>query len=606
MLEKLKTITPKILPPGFDFFAQQKDVIRAEGSIDVVAGPGSGKTTVLIAKYGLLLNETSKSDKGTCLITHTNVAVDEIRNGLIKIGINEIEYPDFIGTIQVFFNTFFAKKAFHLILGEKPFRVLDDDEYQEKFEELFDQRKPTWYDKNNPNASNWNPKIIILDDLTYTISSNAGTSYKDAFNESIRILFSWGIVTNHQCLELSQWYIERYSGKLKKTMSNRFKYVLLDEAQDTNHIQLEMLDLLFSDKEIYFQKFGDPYQALYNIFEGNNDAWQPTKDMGANYREIAETSRFGSSIANIVKNVCVEKYDQFTSLNIIDSFDPYYIVYNDEKDLLKKYRDLITYYEKKSESFSNSDKKDAILSPFHNDLIRLFSIYTKPSSKQRNNLSPIKRVFYFLVDLLSKEVDISFIDIRKQIESSLYCKTILSKCIKEVTNEEFEEVSVIGLLEVVLSDITNGEKTEFSKIDLKKQLEYFRTTFFSSMGNDSEEMNTDSEFYIGTVHSAKGETHRSTLLVLNTKFTNYKNDTELLMFELLSEYFSGNYINPEDIVNEVEKNETIKSLKLAYVALSRPTHLMAIAIPENIIKDDSIITKLNQNGWRRFENCVNS
>lgn len=48
----------------------------------------------------------------------TNVAVDEIKSSLRKLGI-EHKTPHFIGTIQDFFNTFFAKKAFHLILGDK-------------------------------------------------------------------------------------------------------------------------------------------------------------------------------------------------------------------------------------------------------------------------------------------------------------------------------------------------------------------------------------------------------------------------------------------------------------------------------------------------------
>ncbi|MGM0865441.1 MAG: UvrD-helicase domain-containing protein [Bacillota bacterium] len=603
-LENLKTITPKILPPGCDFFSQQKLVINAGGSIDVIAGPGSGKTTVLIAKCGLLLNETAESHKGTCLITHTNVAVDEIRSGLTKIGIKDIEYPNFVGTIQEFFNNFFAKKAFHLILADKKFRVLDDEEYQEKFEELFDQRKPAWYDGNNPKASKWNPKALIYDNLSYKIESNARSSYKNAFEESIKTLFSWGIVTNQQCLELSKWYINRYGIKLKKAMQNRFKYVLLDEAQDTSILQFEMLNYLFSDEEISFQKFGDPYQALYNIFEGNNDAWVPTKQMGASYLEISETSRFGDSIANIVKNVCVEKYSSFKSLKIIDSFEPHYIIYKNEKDLINQYRNLISYHELKSDSFLNSGKKDAILSPFHNDLIRLFSLYTKPSSKERNNKSPVQKVFYFLVDLLSKEVDIPFMDAKNKIESSLYCNTLLGKCVIEFVNKDLKVVSIIHMVEAVLSDLTSGNKTKFSKINAQSQLDYFRHIFFSSIGHESEKQNEIRDFYIGTVHSVKGETHRSTLLVLNTKFKDYQSNTELLMFELLKEYLLGNHTNPEEILDDNEKNETIKSLKLAYVALSRPTHLMAIAIPEDIIKDKNITTRLKQYGWRNLKNFV--
>lgn len=41
--------------------------------------------------------------------------------------------------------------------------------------------------------------------------------------------------------------------------------------------------------------------------------------------EIAETSRFGSNISKMVRNVFIEKNDNFNSLNIIESFNPYLI-----------------------------------------------------------------------------------------------------------------------------------------------------------------------------------------------------------------------------------------------------------------------------------------
>ncbi|WP_440969623.1 UvrD-helicase domain-containing protein [Peribacillus frigoritolerans] len=481
---------------------------------------------------------------------------------------------------------------------------MDDDAYQEKFSEIFDLKKPRNYNKNNPRVNNKNPRIVISNDLSYSILSETNSFYRAAFNASIKTLFSWGIVTNQQCLELSKWYINKYGNKLKKAMSNRFEYVLLDEAQDTSCLQFEMLNYLFSNEKIAFQKFGDPYQALYNIFEGNEDAWVPTKQMEANYKEISETSRFGSSIANIVKNICVEEYNNFKSLNITDSFDPHYIIYNDEKDLFDKYMKLIKHYELKSESYFNSRKKDAILAPFHNDLINLFSVYAKPNSttKEKSSQSPIKKIVYFLLDLLSKELDMSFIDIKKIIESNLNCKTMLSNCVKDFVNRELEVTFIIGLLEEILNELTNGQKNEFLNFYPENQLVFFRHNFFSNVENDSEESNDDSKFYIGTVHSAKGETHRSTLLVLDTKFKNFEsgNEREFLMFDLLFEYLLGNYTDPDTIVDAAKKNETIKSLKLAYVALSRPTHLMVIAIPE-CFAENNTIARLNKGGWKNIE-----
>ncbi|MFP3649111.1 hypothetical protein, partial [Paraburkholderia sp. SIMBA_054] len=78
----------------------------------------------LIAKYELLLARNVEDNKGICLITHTNVAVDEIKKGLVKLGRGDIDYPNFLGTIQEFFNTFFARKAFHLLLGDKKLKIL--------------------------------------------------------------------------------------------------------------------------------------------------------------------------------------------------------------------------------------------------------------------------------------------------------------------------------------------------------------------------------------------------------------------------------------------------------------------------------------------------
>src|SRR5699024_511626 len=291
-----------------------------------------------------MLIEGLEQDKGISLITNTNVAVDEIKLGLKKIGINNIEYPHFIGTIQEFINTYFARKTFHLIHGEKNFRVLDDDEYKEKFDELFQRFKPDFYTYSTPNFKKRNPKLLISEYLSYSVTSDAPPLYKEAFEKSIKVLFDWGLVNNQQCLELALWYITKYEEPIRTAVTNRFKYILLDEAQDTGYLQYKILTKLFSSSGTNFQKFGDPYQALYNIFDGNNDAWVPFNEFNdeeIHYKEISETSRFGSSIANVLRNVCIEKYDTFRSLDLVRSFKPHFIVYEDGEDLLQQYKGLI-------------------------------------------------------------------------------------------------------------------------------------------------------------------------------------------------------------------------------------------------------------------------
>lgn len=101
----------------------------------------------------------------------------------------------------------------------------------------------------------------------------------------------------------------------------------------------------------------------------------------------------------------------------------------------------------------------------------------------------------------------------------------------------------------------------------------------------------------------KGETHRSTLLILNSDFSvgfgekaiNYP------ILDLLEEYLALNYIPLSQRKSEKEE-ETEKALKLAYVALSRPTHLVCIGISEEQIKAKSyLLDKLSNAGWQKYE-----
>src|SRR5680860_997817 len=78
-------------------------------SVDVHACPGSGKTTSLLAKLYLLSEKMPFSDgRATCVLTHTNVAIDTIKNRLGTKANRLFQYPNFFGTIQSFVDRFLA------------------------------------------------------------------------------------------------------------------------------------------------------------------------------------------------------------------------------------------------------------------------------------------------------------------------------------------------------------------------------------------------------------------------------------------------------------------------------------------------------------------
>ncbi len=93
---------------GGSFSKEQIGFIDSFESCYFDACPGSGKTTSLSMKIALLLKKLSDegSTEGVCVITYTNVAVQEIVKSLKSLGINSMRHPHFIGTINELFNRY--------------------------------------------------------------------------------------------------------------------------------------------------------------------------------------------------------------------------------------------------------------------------------------------------------------------------------------------------------------------------------------------------------------------------------------------------------------------------------------------------------------------
>ena len=115
-----------LLPDGAHFPEDARNVIRCWHSTDVSACPGSGKTTVLLAKLKLLADKMPfVNGVGICVLSHTNVAVDEIRKRLSNYTNKLLGYPNYIGTIQSFVDKFVTMPFLRRIAGRNV-QAVDD------------------------------------------------------------------------------------------------------------------------------------------------------------------------------------------------------------------------------------------------------------------------------------------------------------------------------------------------------------------------------------------------------------------------------------------------------------------------------------------------
>ncbi len=126
-----------LLPHGSTFDTQRCEVIKCLKSKDVQACPGSGKTTALLAKLLIISRQLPlKSNKGICVLTHTNVAIDTITQNMGISAGKLFSYPNHFGTIQSFIDKYLAIPAYVEQFRRRP-DIIDNDWYNSKVDKQF-------------------------------------------------------------------------------------------------------------------------------------------------------------------------------------------------------------------------------------------------------------------------------------------------------------------------------------------------------------------------------------------------------------------------------------------------------------------------------------
>ena len=289
-----------------------------------------------------------------------------------------------------------------------------------------------------------------------------------------------------------------------------------------------------------------------------------------------------------------------TSNSKHESFPPYFIIYDNGDDLLKKYSSLIEELESTNEYFKLSRKLKVIASVRHKDLEDTFGDkYKHENMKKLTRNSYLDLFLGVLLKKLSKNFDEDFEDNLNKVQNRMQIFEII-KALIEDENEKLKS----GLRTLLDELITNEEFSEDKDRLCTEIIESLESTFsleLESQSSESEEYEY-SNIRLCTVHSTKGETHKATLLMLDTTFTpDYRNDLQSYhIVELLKNCFNKEYVELPEEKNEKEI-ESEKARKLAYVALSRPTHLVCIGIPNNQIENEpTLIQDLLDTGWKQY------
>lgn len=302
--EDIEALGP--LAADLDFTdAERRAVLLEAGTRDVNAAPGSGKTTVLAAKLLLLARKWPHQRRGICVLSHTNVAREEIQKRLAATldGTRLLTYPHFIGTIHAFVNAFLALPFLRSEGLEVD--VIDDEAFANRAIGMA-MRKPTlrgWAARKG----SVKPMVggLVFKGSSLDLMSEGGAlprtdSKSYLLLRDIKLkLAEKGVFRYADMFAFAESLLTR-SPALKDRLSKRFPLVFIDEMQDTSWAQEDLLNRLFGET-VTVQRLGDINQRILSSDEGASNLTYPK----APALSISTSKRFGPAIAAAVSSVRV-------------------------------------------------------------------------------------------------------------------------------------------------------------------------------------------------------------------------------------------------------------------------------------------------------------
>ncbi|MDM1442767.1 UvrD-helicase domain-containing protein [Myroides odoratimimus] len=591
---------------GFKFNEGQKKIIRYWDSTDIQACPGSGKTTTLAAKLIILANKIPSSFKqGICIITHTNVAVAEIKS---KLGIYSnfyFNYPNHLGTIQSIVDKFFTIPAYKNEFKTSP--TIDNDSYYDFIERVKSKEieAAKTYLSRSKNIDflgvlSFNKINFDISDSVNEIEPIVGKhtqSYNTLLNLKNEILTK-GYIKYEEAYSIAFKYL-RENPQLKELFYKRFPLIFIDEMQDMEIHQSELISYLCDDTPAIVQKIGDINQSIYNYSSSEEqNEWQPQINLDL---QLTETTRISENIVQVVKDICVAPqimtgwvnqtiikptiilFDNNSILNVKDKFGELLIHYNIHQGKLCKavgarlsdsrlninsyWNEFNRGYNKKEfsniSSFLENAKQLSIQSKNVKEVRKLLlSIFCKcfRLCKIKNPLTG----FYFTPFTLSRYLNsIEDLSISERMNNNI-TKWILSISKTEILKSEIE-THIRDLIAYLGGQVNNNLNDFFTNTEVEMSNEKIENRIYNFTQNGQEV-----QIHFDTIHGVKGETHSATLyLETYNRVYDIGGKGKILDFIISTEKQRARQRNNDAIR---------KRLPLAYVAMTRATHFICLAV----------------------------
>ncbi len=533
---------------------QKEAVSITEGPLLVLAGAGSGKTKVLTTKVAYLVLEKNIDPSNILAITFTNKAAKEMKERILNM-VGAIGYKIQISTFHSFGLSILQKHYEKLGLS-KNFTILDSDDSNVVIKNIL---KDMNYEENyraiKSIISNNKNALIDSNEFERFVNNDYDEMILDIYKRYENRLKRNNSVDFDDLLMLPIILFRKYPSVLKE-YQEQYRYILIDEYQDTNEAQY-LLAKMISAKYKNICVVGDDSQSIYswrgsnykNILNFEKDYPDcKTVYLEQNYRStktIIEASNelIKNNVHRKDKNLWTDneqgvKIEYHTALNEKD--EAYYVIKEINKlvDEGVKLKDIAVLY--RTNAQSQNFEKELVLSNIPYKVVGSVYFY---------NRKEIKDLMAYLKLIYNKDDDVSLsriINVPKRkigkttldnlrekansLNVSLYDaidagkELEFKKLIEELRNQK-DEMTLVSFIELVLDktglikELENEDTIEAeSRIENLKEFKTIAIQFEENYGiisledflneislvADITEYRDSDGITLMTIHSAKG------------------------------------------------------------------------------------------------------
>ncbi len=578
---------------------QKEAVLYNEGPLLIIAGAGAGKTKTLTTKIAYLIEENDALPSNILAITFTNKAAKEMKDRIIRL-IGSIGYQIQTSTFHSF-GLKLLKENYERLGFDKNFVIMDSDDSLTIVKKILKDMDldPKIYNPRairNKISSCKNELISPKAYSRYTVSPyeeivcKVYEKYQEKLMKNNAVDFDDLLILPIKLFEENKDILEKYQ--------EQFKYILIDEYQDTNEAQYKLTKML-SEKYRLITCVGDDSQSIYS-FRGANyknilNFEKDYKDaktilLEQNYRS---TSYILNAANDVIKNNKMKKEKNlWTSRGegnkvkyyraLSESDEAYYVVKGIKQAISNgdNYDDIAVLYRTNAQS---RNLEEAMLKeniPYR--VVGSFYFYSRKEIKdllaylrlihnEKDNISllrvintPKRGIGLKTIENLTKKADEENISIYEAITSG---KELEFKKIIEKLKEVSENVTLTELIDKILTG--TGIKEELEKEeDITSEVRLENLEEFKSITKSFEEREglislEDFLLEISLVSDAeeyKDDTNRVSLMTVHSvKGLEYKDVFIVGMEEGIFPHMNS----------LMESSEIEEERRLAYVAITR-------------------------------------